>query len=48
MNLQPTTPATAPVEDMAAPQNQIPSSHAKYVGRFEKRKDYGFLKVAFA
>ena len=47
MNLQPTTPATAPVEDMAAPQNQIPSSHAKYGGRFEKKKDYGFLKVAF-
>ena len=38
MNLQPTTPATAPVEDMAAPQNQIPSSHAKYGGRFEKKK----------
>ena len=38
MNLQPTTPATAPVEDMVAPQNQIPSSHAKYGGRFEKKK----------
>lgn len=38
MNLQPTTPATAPVEDMAAPQNQIPSSHAQYAGRFEKKK----------
>ena len=38
MNLQPTTPATAPVEDMAAPQNQIPSSHAKYAGRFEKKR----------
>lgn len=31
-------PATAPVEDMAAPQNQIPSSHAKYAGRFETKK----------